>query len=62
MGLELAAGEHTLAFAVRNELGGTTSYLRRALTLGPSSTSRCRPRRHPTLSGFRSSRTFTPAR
>jgi VWFA-related protein len=27
--LELAGGEHTLAFAVRDELGGTASYLRR---------------------------------
>ena len=29
--LELAAGEHTLAFAVRDELSGTASFLRRTV-------------------------------
>ena len=31
VGLELAAGEHTVAFAVRDELGGTASFLRRTV-------------------------------
>jgi VWFA-related protein len=35
VGLELAAGAHTLAFGVRDELGGTTSYLRRAVAPPP---------------------------
>jgi VWFA-related protein len=33
--LELAAGEHTLAFAVRDELGGTASFLRRTVEVKP---------------------------
>ena len=38
VGLELEAGEHTLAFAVRDELGGTASFLRRTVTVGPPAT------------------------
>lgn len=34
IGLELAAGEHTLAFAVRDDLGSTTSFLHREVRVG----------------------------
>ena len=36
VGLELAAGEHTLALTVRDELGATTSFLRRKVQVGPA--------------------------
>ena len=35
VGLELAAGEHVVAFAVRDELGGVASFLRRKVVVTP---------------------------
>ena len=35
VGMELTAGEHVVAFAVRDELGATTSFLRRQVRAGP---------------------------